>query len=463
MRNNFISRLLFLATIVLCGLSSCTVDVKEDVVFNPGETALHHIADAHAFHLFGDYYVPLPAMMFYSPNEGGFTFLPSSASFHIGHHGNGEVAIDRYVLQHGVVRRIKDKNFPMGTVNIEWPHGHGHHDDHGAGDHGEKHNDHKGHDHDDHSGHDHGAHDNHDHPHDKLATNDQLSMKEKLTKELEEHDAVRALYKGKAYDLEDRSTLDNGMAGGPGFTSYYDFSITKNVFTMLLVVFILGFVFLRVAKAYKTRDGEAPKGLQGFMEPLFVFIQDEVAKPMIGDKHYQRFMPFLMAAFFFILGLNLIGQIPFFPGSANASGTISITIALALFTFLITNLNGNRDYWGHILWMPGIPAWVKIIITPVEVMGVFLKPIVLFIRLFANISAGHIVIVAFVGLIFVLGESGKNVMGAGVGAVAATLLTLFMMAIELLVAVLQAYIFTILSASYIGAAVEEHHHEEAHH
>jgi len=183
----------------------------------------------------------------------------------------------------------------------------------------------------------------------------------------------------------------------------------------------------------------------------FLFIQDEVAKPMIGEKHYRRFMPYLMAAFFFILGLNLLGQIPFFPGSGNASGAISITIALAFFTFIITTINGNRHYWEHILWMPGIPAWVKIIITPVEIMGMFLKPIVLFIRLFANISAGHIVIVAFVGLIFVLGESGKNLLGAGMGVVAATLLTSFMMALELLVAVLQAYIFTILSASYIGA------------
>jgi len=420
-----------------------------DAPFNPGETALHHIADAHAFHFWGDIYIPLPAMIFYDRNGGGITFLPSSASFDIGHHGNGNIAIDRYVLQHGVVRRIKDTNFPMGKVNISWDGHESHGDDHSGHDHS-GHN-HHGHDH---HGHNHAAHD-HSNPNDK-------GLKEKITEKLEAHDKVQAFYKGKGFDLEDRTTWDGGLAGG-GVTSYMDFSITKNVFSMLVVAFFLGFIFLRVAKAYKKRDGQAPKGLQGFMEPLFVFIQDEVAKPMIGEKHYARFMPYLMSAFFFILGLNLLGQIPFFPGSGNASGTISITIALALFTFFITNLNGNRDYWGHILWMPGIPAWVKLIITPVEVMGVFLKPIVLFIRLFANISAGHIVIVAFVGLIFVLGESGRNVLGAGIGAVAATFLTMFMMAIELLVAVLQAYIFTILSASYIGAAVEEHHHhEEAH-
>ncbi len=443
MRTKSIFRVFLLVTILISGFSNKTF-AGGDGPFNPGEVALHHIADAHTFHFFGDIYIPLPAMIFYDRNGGGVTFLPSSASFDIGKGGNGSIAIDRYVLSHGVVRRIKDTNFPMGKVNISWD-GHGSHgDDHSAHDHS-KH---------DHSGHGHAGHDHGDHK--------EKGMKDKIMDELDKGHDVQAFYNGKGFDLEDRSTLDGGLAGG-GMTSYMDFSITKNVFTMLFVALLLGFVFLRVAKAYRTRDGQAPKGLQGFMEPLFVFIQDEVAKPMIGEEKYARFMPYLMSAFFFILGLNLLGQIPFFPGSGNASGTISITIALALFTFLITNLNGNRDYWTHILWMPGIPAAVKLIITPVEIMGVFLKPIVLFIRLFANITAGHIVIVAFVGLIFVLGESGKNLVGAGVGAVAATLLTMFMMALELLVAVLQAYIFTILSASYIGAAVEEHHHhEEAH-
>ena len=195
------------------------------------------------------------------------------------------------------------------------------------------------------------------------------------------------------------------------------------------------------------------------MEPLFVFIRDDIAKPMIGEHKYERFLPYILAIFFFILGLNLFGQIPFFPGSANVSGNISVTIVLAFITFLITNLNGNAHYWEHILWMPGVPAWVKIfVLTPVEILGVFLKPITLLVRLFANITAGHIVVISFVGLIFVFGESGNNLMGAGVGIIASTLLTIFMNCIELLVAFIQAYIFTILSASYIGAAVEEAHH-----
>ncbi len=416
-------RIFCLLAILINGFSNHVL-ASNDGPFNSGEAALHHIADAHTFHLFGDHYLPLPAMIFYDRNGEGVTFLPSSASFDIGKGGNGNLAIDRYVLVHGVVQRIKDTNFPSGTVNITWDG----HDDHGGQSHG--------HDHD------HGGHGEKNHK-----------------EEAKGHGATQVFYNGKGYDLEHRTTFDGGLAGG-GVTSYMDFSITKNVFTMLFVALFLGFIFLRVAKAYRNRDGQPPKGLQGFIEPWFLFIQDEVAKPMIGEKHYRRFMPYLMAAFFFILGLNLLGQIPFFPGSGNASGAISITIALAFFTFIITTINGNRHYWEHILWMPGIPAWVKIIITPVEIMGMFLKPIVLFIRLFANISAGHIVIVAFVGLIFVLGESGKNLMGAGMGAIAATLLTSFMMALELLVAVLQAYIFTILSASYIGAAVEEHHHEE---
>ena len=417
MRTKSIFRVFFLLAILIGSFSNPVLaSGGNDGPFDSGAAALHHIADAHTYHLFGDYYIPLPAMIFYDCNGGGITFLPSSASFDIGHHGNGNLAIDRYVLMHGVVQRIEDISFPMGEVPINWEDSHAGHDDHAGHNHGPK--------------------------------------ESKVAADSEGH----IYFKGKVYELEHRTTWDGGLAGG-GKTSYMDFSITKNVFTLLFVALFFGFIFIRVAAAYRKREGQAPSGLQGFIEPWFLFIQDEVAKPMIGEKHYQRFMPYLMAAFFFILGLNLLGQIPFFPGSGNASGAISVTIAMALFTFVITTINGNRHYWEHILWMPGIPAWVKIIITPVEIMGMFLKPIVLFIRLFANISAGHIVIVAFVGLIFVLGESGKNAVGAGMGVIAAFLLTTFMMALELLVAVLQAYIFTILSASYIGAAVEEHHHE----
>lgn len=184
---------------------------------------------------------------------------------------------------------------------------------------------------------------------------------------------------------------------------------------------------------------------------------------MIGEKHYERFQPFIMTLFFFILFCNLLGLIPFFPGSANITGNLGVTLTLAVFAFIITNINGNKDYWEHIFWMPGIPAWVKFILTPIEILSVFIKPFALMIRLFANISAGHIIILSLIGLIFVFGQNGENIGGVFAGGIVGGLFTAFMNLIELLVAFLQAFIFAILTASYIGAAVEEHHHEEAHH
>jgi len=191
---------------------------------------------------------------------------------------------------------------------------------------------------------------------------------------------------------------------------------------------------------------------------MFVFIQDEVAIPFLGSK-YMKFLPFLMAIFFFILALNLFGQIPFFGGS-NVTGNLGVTMVLGILAFLVTNLNGNKHYWEHIFWMPGAPAWVKTILTPVEVIGIFIKPLTLMLRLFANMTAGHMVVIIFVSLIFIFGELGQNMIGGFGTAIASTLLTLFMMSIELLVAFIQAFAFTILTASYIGAAVEEHddHH-----
>ncbi|HMG14172.1 MAG TPA: F0F1 ATP synthase subunit A, partial [Saprospiraceae bacterium] len=263
-------------------------------------------------------------------------------------------------------------------------------------------------------------------------------------------------YNGKEYVTDAKTSWDGGLTGG-GVTSFYDYSITKNVFSMLLVFFILLFVFFGIRKSYVKREGLAPKGLQSFLEPIFEFIRDDVAKPTIGHK-YEKYMPFLLSLFFFILALNLFGQIPFFPGGANVTGNISVTIVLAILAFLVTNLNGNKHYWGHILWMPGVPAVLKVlIITPVEILGVFIKPFTLLLRLFANIAAGHIVILSFVGLIFLFGHSGVSMGGTVLGAVVSVPLTLFMSALELLVAFLQAFVFTLLVASYIGAATQEHH------
>ena len=198
-------------------------------------------------------------------------------------------------------------------------------------------------------------------------------------------------------------------------------------------------MFFSIAKAYRTRDNMAPKGLQSFVEPIFLFIQDEVAKPFLGHK-WEKFLPLLLSLFFFILGLNLFGQIPFLGGS-NVTGNLGFTAVLALITFIVVTINGNKHYWSHIVWMPGVPAIIKILIlTPVEILGMFIKPFTLMLRLFANITAGHIVVMAFVGLIFMFGKLGESIAGGVVGAVVSIPLTIFIMAIELLVAFIQAYV-----------------------
>lgn len=257
-------------------------------------------------------------------------------------------------------------------------------------------------------------------------------------------------YNDQKYPLEKHSIVGAN-------TSFIDFSISKNVFTMLLAGVLLCLIFFSMAKAYKTREGQAPKGLQNFMEPLVNFIIDEVAKPMLGDK-YMKFLPYLLTVFFFILTINFLGLIPIFPGGANVTGNIATTLVLAFVTFIITNINGNKDYWGHIFWMPGVPTAMKITLAPIEFLGVFIKPISLMIRLFANITAGHIIVLSLIGLIFVFGENGKNLAGGVTGAFVGGLFTLFLSIIELIVAFIQAFIFTILSASYFAGATEEHHH-----
>lgn len=244
--------------------------------------------------------------------------------------------------------------------------------------------------------------------------------------------------------------------------SILDLSITKNVLTMLIVFGLMLWIFISVAKAYTRRPGQAPKGLQSFMEPLIIFVRDDVAKASIGEKKYERYMPYLLTAFFFIWISNMLGLIPFLPGGANLTGNIAVTATLAVITFVITTLSGNAHYWRHMLAMPGVPVGILVLLTPIEILGMFLRPFVLMIRLFANISAGHIIALAFFSLIFVFGKNGESP-AAGLGiAIVSVAFTVFMMVMELLVAFLQAYVFTLLSAIYIGSAVEEGHHEEHH-
>jgi F-type H+-transporting ATPase subunit a len=235
----------------------------------------------------------------------------------------------------------------------------------------------------------------------------------------------------------------------------FDVSITKNVATLLLSMFIVCIVFISIARAYAKRGVKsAPKGLQSFLEPIVLFVRDDIAKQNIGPK-YMKYMPFLLSIFFFIWLNNLLGLIPFFPGGANLSGNIAFTMVLALIVFVVVNVNAKKDYWKHIFWMPGVPVPMKIFLMPIELLGVFIKPISLMIRLFANITAGHILVLALICLIFVF----KAIAAAAV----AVPFAVFIYCIELLVAFLQAFIFTMLTALYIGMAIEEHHHEPAHH
>lgn len=265
------------------------------------------------------------------------------------------------------------------------------------------------------------------------------------------------LHEGKivATDAADGTDAHHATQNDTLTAATWDFSITKNVLGMMVSLAIMLLVFLSVAKAYEKRGVGAPKGLQSLIEPIIMFVRDDVAKANIGPK-YERFMPFLLTVFFFILINNLMGLIPIFPFGANVSGSISVTFTLAAITFALTLINGNRHYWGHIIAMPGVPKPVLLILTPVEILGVFLRPAILMIRLFANITAGHIIVLSFFALIFIFGEINA---GLGYGVSIFTLVfTIFMSMLELLVAFIQAFVFTFLSAMYLGAAIEEPHH-----
>lgn len=230
-----------------------------------------------------------------------------------------------------------------------------------------------------------------------------------------------------------------------------DLSITKNVASMLLSAVLMLIIFASIASRYKNKAISAPKGLQSFLEPIIMFVRDEIARPNIGHK-YRRYMPFLLTLFFFIWINNLLGLLP---GAANVTGNIAVTLVLAIIVFLITVFSGTKDYWGHIFNTPGVPWWLKTVlpIMPiVEFIGIFTKPFSLMIRLFANITAGHIIILSLFSLIFIF----QSVAVSPISVAFAT----FMYFLELFVALLQAYIFTLLAAMYFGGAVEEHHHEE---
>ena len=211
---------------------------------------------------------------------------------------------------------------------------------------------------------------------------------------------------------------------------------------------ILVLIFGSISSAYKKRQGKAPKGLQSFLEPIILFVRDDVAIPNIGVKH-TKYMPLLLTIFFFILINNLLGLIPIFPGGFNLTGNIAVTLTLSVIVLVVINFSGNKYYWKHV-FAPDIPLWLYPIMVPVEIIGIISKPFALMIRLFANITAGHIIVLSLISLIYIF----KSMWMASVSVP----FVVFMDCIELLVAFLQAFIFTMLSALFIGMAVDDHKH-----
>jgi F-type H+-transporting ATPase subunit a len=273
-----------------------------------------------------------------------------------------------------------------------------------------------------------------------------------------EHGHAVAESNGKFYKLgHDEKIYRTDAAGAmtgeehhPTNIKPVDLSITKGVLTMLVVAALMVWLFSSLARSFP-KNGGISKGAGRFFEPIVLYVRDEIAIPNIGEKHYKGYMSYLLTVFFFVWFLNIFGLMPF---GINVTGNIAITFGLAMITFLITTLTANKHYWGHIFWMPGVPTPMKIILAPIELLGVFIKPFALMIRLYANIFAGHIVLMSLIGLMFIF----KNWLGSSLSF----LLSFAISTIEILVALLQAYIFTMLTALYFGSAKQEHHHDEHH-
>lgn len=262
-------------------------------------------------------------------------------------------------------------------------------------------------------------------------------------------DDYYVMYDQKIYKSDANFTVNRDSEGKITNEIPWDFSITKNVFALLVSVLLLLFIMFRVKKFYVNNPNKAPKGIASLLEPV-IFVVRDIAKTNIHKKHSARFMPLLLTLFFFIWLNNLLGLIPIIPGGANLTGNIAVTMVLSVIVLVVILLNGNKHYWQHIFWMPGAPVPVKLLLAPIEVVGIFTKPFALMVRLFANITAGHIVVLSLVSLVFIF----KNV---ALGAVSVPF-ALFISILELLVAFLQAYVFTMLTALFIGGAVDEAHH-----
>jgi ATP synthase subunit 6 len=284
---------------------------------------------------------------------------------------------------------------------------------------------------------------NHDAKHGDVLAPGGKEQLESLTEELK-----------KTTDPTQKKNLEAAIDKTLSKYSPIDFSITKNVVFMFIAAILLLIVFISVARGYKKNQGKAPKGIQAFMEPVVVFVREEIAKENIPNM-YERFMPLLLTMFFFILFLNLLGMVPF---SSNVSGNISFTLSLALVTLVIVHLRANKAYWKHIIWPP-VPHGVKLLMVPLEIIGIFTKPFALTIRLFANITGGHIIVISLLGLMFVFGKMGEQLVTGYTVGILSSLFIVAISCLELFVALLQAFVFTLLTAVFIGqaVAVEEHH------
>lgn len=357
---------------------------KEEIKKEIKETIKHHLQDSYSFDITHGVSFPLPVILF---DEGLHIF--SSSKFH-----HGEEAVTskekKYILFHGKIYSVGDtvvisKNVFEKRQSIE------------------------------------GLSNDTSY----TATIASLPTEDFIENYIKHH-----------HELEEGTFISNAKP--------FDFSITKNVFVLILMSAFLFFLFSRMAKKYKSSLN--PGGSAKFLEPIVVFIRDEIAIPNIGEKYYKKYLNYLLTIFFFIWFLNLAGMSPL---GISVTNNIAITSALAICTFLITTFTGNKNYWAHIFWMPGVPVPMRLLLAPIELLGIFIKPFALMIRLYANMTAGHVVMMSIIGLIFVF----KNYFatGAFIG------LSLFLSILELLVAALQAYIFTMLSSLYFGAAKEEHH------
>ena len=284
----------------------------------------------------------------------------------------------------------------------------------------------------------------------KLLGVDDVVAKESTDYLYESKNSNYSIFHGKIFSAKHSDMLLKANSQGKkkliSHSSLIDFSITKNVLMTILICALIFLLFTGLSKSY--RKGPIPTGFSRLLEPLVLFIRDDIAIPNIGEKHYKRYMSYLLTVFFFIWIVNLAGMTPL---GINITGNIAITFSLALITYLITQFTANKNYWGHIFWMPGVPVPMKFVLMPIELLGTIIKPFSLMIRLYANITAGHVVLMSLIGLVFF--ASNLFAFGSFFG------LTLFLGVIELLVAFLQAYIFTMLTALYFGAAVEEHHDE----